>query len=115
MDERIAGNVTTDITPRQIRDYINWRKDQGGIRSVTVNKELSCIKAAFRFAEERGYVLESPARRVTLLQSDSIVHDRFLALNDYLVLLAKNNEDREHLRSTLFNDREAWIRLAAPR
>jgi integrase len=107
-----AKTLTTDITPRRLRDYIDWRKDRGGIRSVTVNKELSCIKAAFRFAEERGYVLDSPARRVKLLQSDSIVHDRFLAYDEYLLLLAKAREERDGLRSTLFNDRREWILLA---
>ena len=97
---------------RRIRDYIDWRKDSGRIRSVSVNKELSCIKAAFRFAEERGYILESPARRVPLLRSDSVVHDRFIGHEDYLILLAKTEEEREHIRSTFFNDRREWIMLA---
>jgi site-specific recombinase XerD len=104
--------LSTDLSPRRIRDYIDWRKDEGGIRSVTANKELSCLKAMFRFAEERGYVLESPARRVKLLQSDSIVHDRFLTYQEYLTLVAKAKEERSGVRSTLFNDRWEWVVLA---
>ena len=100
------------MTPRRIRDYVDWRKVKGGIRSVSVNKELSSIKAMFRFAEERGYVADSPARRVKLLQSDSIVHDRFLASYEYQLLLSKAQEKRDGLRSTLFNDRREWIMLA---
>jgi hypothetical protein len=38
------------------------------VKAVTCNKVLSCLKAMFRFAEERGYVAENghPARRVKL-------------------------------------------------
>jgi len=107
-----ASTLTTELTPRRIRDYLDWRKTEGKIRSVTVNKELSCLKAAFRFAEERGYVLESPARKVRLLQSDSVVHDRFLSYAEYTALLAKAAEERDHVRSTLFNDRREWVMLA---
>ncbi|PWT98983.1 MAG: hypothetical protein C5B51_28145 [Terriglobia bacterium] len=107
-----AATLTTDLTPRRIRDYVDWRKTEGKIRAVTVNKELSCIKAALRFAEERGYLLESPARKVRLLPSDSIVHDRFLSYEEYALLLDKAVDEREGLRSTLFNDRREWIMLA---
>lgn len=107
-----AKTLSTNLLPRSISDYVDWRKAKGGIRSVTVNKELSCIKAMFRFAEERGHVAESPARRVKLLQSDSIVRDRFLTHQEYEILLAKAHDDREGLRSTLFNDRREWISLA---
>ena len=107
-----AKTLSTNLLPRSISDYVDWRKAKGGIRSVTVNKELSRIKAMFRFAEERGLVGESPARRVKLLQSDSIVRDRFLTHQEYEILLAKAHDDREGLRSTLFNDRREWISLA---
>ena len=52
-----AGTLTTDITPRRIRDYVDWRKTEGKIRSVTVNKELSCIKAALQL---QGYDVGEP-------------------------------------------------------
>src|SRR5439155_3253502 len=104
--------LTIDISARRVRDYVDWRKGDGGIRSVSVNKELSCIKAALRFAEERGYVLESPARRVRLLKSDSVVHDRFITYDEYQALLDRATDEREHARSTLFNDRRQWVLLA---
>ena len=107
-----AKALTTDITPRQIRDYIDGRKERGKIRSVTANKELSCIKALFRFGEERGHVGENPARRVKLLRSDSVVHDRFLAYEDYLLLTEKAREEPDFVRSTRFNDCWSWIVLA---
>jgi integrase len=65
----------------------------------------------FRFAEERGYVLESPARRVKLLQSDSIVHDRFLVYEEYLTLVSQASEKRPGMRPTIFNDRWEWTVL----
>ena len=103
--------LSTDLTARRIREYVDWRKGEGKVRSVTANKELTCLKAMFRFAEERGYVLESPARRVKLLQSDSIVHDRFLVYEEYVALLAKAREERPGVRRTHFNDRWEWIVL----
>jgi integrase len=106
------ATLTTDLTPRRIRDYVDWRKTEGKIRSVTANKELSCLKAALRFAEERGYILESPARKVRLLPSDSIVHDRFVSYAEYEKLLAQAAQERDGLRCTLFNDRLEWIMLA---
>lgn len=50
-----------------IRAYIDHLRD-GGLKAVTCNKVLSCLKAMFRFAEERGYVAENghPARGVKL-------------------------------------------------
>lgn len=107
-----AATLTTELTPRRIRDYMDWRKTEGKIRSVTVNKELSCMKAAFRFAEERGYVLENPARKVRLLRSDSIVHDRFLSYAEFAALVRRAEEKRAGVRPTLFNDRREWILLA---
>jgi hypothetical protein len=95
-----AATLTTEIAPRRIRDYVDWRRTEGHIRSVTINKELSCIKAAMRFAEERGYLRESPARRVKLLPSDSIVHDRFLSYAEYETIVEKTAEGRHHVRST---------------
>jgi len=106
------ATLTTDLTPRRVRDYVDWRKTEGKIRSVTANKELSCLKATLRFAEERGYVLESPARKVRLLPSDSIVHDRFLSFAEYEALLKQSSQEREWVRSTLFNDRREWVMLA---
>ncbi len=45
------------------------------------------------------------------MPSDSIVHDRFLLYPEYETLLAKAAQEREWLRSTLFNDRREWIVL----
>jgi hypothetical protein len=42
---------------------IDCRKTEGQIRAITVNKDLSCVKAARRFAEVCGYLLESSCLR----------------------------------------------------
>src|SRR5207244_716791 len=52
-----------------------------------------------------------PARRVRLLTSDSVVHDRFITHDEYQALLDRATEEREHARSTLFNDRREWVLL----
>jgi hypothetical protein len=42
-----GATLTTHLTPRRIRDYVDWRKTEGKIRSVTVNKELPRSKPAY--------------------------------------------------------------------
>jgi site-specific recombinase XerD len=108
-----ASRLSTKITPNQIRDYIDHLKDSG-LKAVTCNKVLSCLKAMLRFAEERGYVAEhaSPARRVKLLKSDSEVHDAFLTFEQYEALKAKARERRPGVRPTLFAHRLEWLMLA---
>jgi hypothetical protein len=48
------ARLTTEISPNDIRAYIDHLRDIG-LKSITCDKVLSCMKAMFRFAEERGY------------------------------------------------------------
>jgi site-specific recombinase XerD len=107
------SQLSTKVTPNQIRDYTDYLKDSG-LKAVTCNKVLSCLKAMFRFGEERGYIAEnaSPARRVKLLKSDSEVHDAFLTFEQYERLKAKACEKRLGVRPTLFAQRIEWLMLA---
>jgi site-specific recombinase XerD len=107
------SQLSTKVTPNQIRDYIDYLKDSG-LKAVTCNKVLSCLKAMFRFGEERGYIAEnaSPARRVKLLKSDSEVHDAFLTFDQYEQLKSKACEKRLGVRPTLFAHRIEWLMLA---
>jgi len=84
-----------------VRGYVDYLRDQG-LKAVTCNKVLSCVKAMFRFGEQRGYVVEgaSPARRVKLLKSDSEVHDAFLKWEDYERLKAQAGKKRSGMRPT---------------
>jgi site-specific recombinase XerD len=50
--------LTTDVTANDVRTYLDYLRDRG-LKAVTCNKVLSCLKAMFRFAEERGYVAEA--------------------------------------------------------
>ena len=105
--------LTTDVTANDVRRYLDYLRDRG-LKAVTCNKVLSCLKAMFRFAEERGYVAEAggAARRVKLLKSDSEVHDAFLTFEEYELLKARASAKRPGVRSTLFGNRIEWIMLA---
>jgi site-specific recombinase XerD len=107
------SRLSTEITPNDIRDYVGYLRDSG-LKAVTCNKVLSCLKAMLRFAEERGYIAEgaSPARRVKLLKSDSEVHDAFITFDQYEQLKAKAREKRIGERPTLFVNRLEWLQLA---
>ena len=108
-----ASKLTTDLTANHVRGYVDYLRDQG-LKAVTCNKVLSCVKAMFRFGEQRGYVIEgaSPARRVKLLKSDSEVHDAFLKWDDYERLKAQAGKKRPGMRSTLFGNCAEWLMLA---
>ena len=107
------SKLTTDVTANDIRGYIDHLRDRG-LKAVTCNKVLSCLKAMFRFAEERGYVAEggNAARRVKLLKSDSEVHDAFIVFEEYERLKACAMEKRPGLRPSLFSNRIEWLLLA---
>ena len=107
------NRLSTEITPNEIRDYVAYLRDNG-LKAVTCNKVLSCLKAMLRFGEERGYVAEgaSPARRVKLLKSDSEVHDAFLTFEQYELVKTKAKERRLGERKTLFANRLEWLVLA---
>lgn len=80
-----AKRMSIDLTALLIEDYVTARR-KVGLKATTVNKELSCIKMLFRFAERRRHVLNSPAKAVTLLRDDSDVHSRFLTYDECLHL-----------------------------
>jgi len=107
-----SSKLTTDVTANDVRGYLDYLRDRG-LKAVTCNKVLSCLKAMFRFAEERGYVAEggSVARRVKLLKSDSEVHDAFLTFEEYERLKARAREKRPGERPTLFCNRIEWLML----
>jgi site-specific recombinase XerD len=108
-----ASRLTIDVTAKDIRDYIDYLRDRG-LKAVTCNKVLSCIKAMLRFAEQRGYLAEgaNPAKRVKLLKSDSEVHGAFLRWEDYERLKTRAAEKRFGARPTLFENRLEWLMLA---
>jgi site-specific recombinase XerD len=108
-----ASKLTSDVTVNDIRNYVDYLRDQG-LKAVTCNKVLACIKAMLRFGEQRGYVAEgaSPARRVRLLKSDSEVHDAFLRWEEYERLKVQAGEKRPGLRPALFGNRVEWLMLA---
>ncbi len=108
-----AKRMSCDITPRLIEEYVESRR-KAGLKATTANKELSCIKALFRFGERRRYVLTSPARAVRLLRDDSDVHSRFLTYDECLRLVTLAGEPRpEHgVRTHQFNNWAEWLMLA---
>jgi len=105
--------MSTDISARLIEEYVTSRR-KTGLKATTTNKELSCIKAMFRFAERRRYILNSPAKTVRLLRDDSDVHSRFLTYDECLRLVKVAGEARpEHgVRLHQFNHWPEWIMLA---
>ena len=108
-----AKRMSTEISARLIEEYVTSRR-KTGMKATTANKELSCIKAMFRFAERRRYVLNSPAKAVRLLRDDSDVHSRFLTYDECLRLVKIAGEARpEHgVRLHQFNNWPEWIMLA---
>ena len=108
-----AKRMCTEVTARLIEEYVTSRR-QAGLKATTANKELSCIKALFRFAERRRHVLMSPAKAVMLSRDDSDVHSRFLTYDECLRFVRTAGEPRpEHgIRPHQFNNWPEWIMLA---
>lgn len=90
-----SGTLTTEITWRRIEQYAEHRiasekgHGEGTVKRTTVNKELACIRQMKRKAEEWGCVAANPAARVRDLPDDGQAHDRFLAPDEYALMLLK--------------------------
>ncbi len=80
-----ADTLTTQITPRLIEKYAQHRRQF--TRATTVNKELACIRHMMKKAAEWNNVAVNPALKVRDLPDDSTVRERFLAPNEYQLLL----------------------------
>jgi integrase len=104
---------TTDITSRSIGQYAEARRQ--AIKGTTVNKELACIRHMTKKAEEWGYALENPARRVKDLPDDGNIHERYLTPEEYLALRAEARRGLDQkwtLPGERFEDCEELIDIA---
>jgi integrase len=80
-----ASTLTTQITPRLIEKYAEHRRQF--TKATTVNKELACIRHMMKKAAEWNNVAVNPALKVRDLPDDSTVRERFLAPDEYPLLL----------------------------
>jgi len=79
--------LTTAITSRKIEQYAEWRREK--VKGTTVNKELACVRHMMKKAEEWGNLPTSPARKVKDLPDDGQIRERFLAPEEYELLLSQ--------------------------
>jgi len=80
-----TDTLTTRITPRMIEKYAQHRRQFA--KGTTVNKELACIRHMMKKAAEWNNVALNPALKVKDLPDDSTVRERFLAPDEYQLLL----------------------------
>jgi integrase len=110
--------LVTEITSRDIEAYQRERYGakkwygRDSVKASTVNRELACLKAMFRKAEEWGYVAVSPARRVKPLPKDDLHKERFLSVEEYPILLGAAEGVARELRSDQFQALPEFIAVA---
>ena len=82
-----SDTLTTAITSRKIEQYAEWRREK--VKGTTVNKELACFRHMMKKAEEWGNLPTSPARKVKDLPDDGQIRERFLAPEEYELLVSQ--------------------------
>ena len=61
----VNGANMVDITPEHLEEYLD-KLGTGPYRDTSIRRKVAALKVFFRYAEERGVVTESPARRLKI-------------------------------------------------
>lgn len=61
--QKFDGAILQAITAKTINDFISVRL-AAGVRGQTINHQVRLLASIFKWAIERGYVVENPARKV---------------------------------------------------
>jgi integrase/recombinase XerC/integrase/recombinase XerD len=64
-DTHLNGANMVDITPEHLEQYLD-KLGTGPYRDTSIRRKVAALKVFFRYLEERGVVLESPARRLKI-------------------------------------------------
>src|SRR6266481_1502291 len=59
------GAVMVDITPEHLEQYLD-KLGTGPYRDTSIRRKVAALKVFFRYLEEKGVVLESPAKRLKI-------------------------------------------------
>ncbi len=60
----------TEITIQDIREWIVLRSESGKLKSSSLNREISSLKALFRWAQTQGIITNNPLKGVTTLKGE---------------------------------------------
>lgn len=61
----VDGANMVDITPEQLETYLD-KLGTGPYRDTSIRRKVAALKVFFRYLEEQGVVLESPARKLKI-------------------------------------------------
>ena len=61
----MAGAATDGITPEHLESYLD-KLGTGPYRDTSIRRKVAALKVFFRFLEEKGIVMESPARKLKI-------------------------------------------------
>lgn len=61
----VNGADMVDITPEHLEQYLD-KLGTGPYRDTSIRRKVAALKVFFRYAEERGVVSESPARKLRI-------------------------------------------------
>jgi len=89
ISDRIGKLDCRELRPDDVRGYLDWRREEHGTKEHTLAKELTTLRRALTFAEERGIIggtwrASFPRRFKTGYQPRT----RWLTLAEYRALLA---------------------------
>src|SRR5207247_1755547 len=59
------GTATIEITPEHLEEYLD-KLGMGPYRDTSIRRKVAALKVFFRYAEEKGVVSESPARKLKI-------------------------------------------------
>src|SRR5437867_12130964 len=86
-----------DITPEHLEQYLD-KLGMGPYRDTSIRRKVAALKVFFRYAEEKGVVSESPARKLKIKRPVESRVPTVLAAREVRSLLAAAEDRSEERR-----------------
>lgn len=104
------------VTADDLRAWIVLRSDDGKLKAASMNRELSSLRAYFRFLRLRGRIEQSPFVHISSLRASHrlpafVPESRMSGILTACVEVEPTNEEEEHDEAYFVKERDALIIL----
>lgn len=85
-----------DVSPQGCRDYVQYRRDECGVRLTTIISELKCLRAAFMYCKKENRISSVPSFEIPQNQDNQ--RERWLTRSEAAALIrAARKSGSQHL------------------
>lgn len=115
-EERRAPFAPEQVTADDLREWIVLRSDEGKLKAASMNRELSSLRAYFRFLRLRGRIEQSPFTHIASLRTSRrlpafVPESRMSGILTACVTVEPTNDEEELGEAHFVKERDALIIL----